>query len=337
MKINSVLCTLMVAGALFAANDCFASNTGASWAAVVAEEQNAAELYRAAWERHAELMSAFNEELQRTDLSKVDAAWVPEKETLAVLRACRPLVEDLIRASQAGEADWVVDGDDLFAPLTHHGRLRSSVRLLAADARVRMGTGDHAGAAERIAAMLRMSGQLRGDELISALLAMGVFDVGSQMAEQFINESSPDPEHMRPIREAVDAIPDEDPFAMLDAIKGERRRSTARIRNWAEAGAPPEKAPPVLDGPLRFAEAVVVMAWLERLDAYYEELIEAWRSDDPPARIAALEQAADAGEYGMLTKIMAPAMGVAYQADQRTRARIAEVRAMLGEHGAGGR
>ncbi len=303
----------------------------------VADKANAADLYRLAWERHADLLDAFNAEQQRTEIELSSAEWTPEKETIDVLRACRPLVEDLIRASSAGEADWFGEKKELFAPLAHHGRLRSSARLLALDARVQMEAGDHAAAADRVAALFRMSGQLRGDELISALLGMGIFDVGAQMAEFFVNEISTDVEHLRPIRAALDALSDEDPFAMIDAIEGERRRSTAGLRSWLEAGAPPEEAPRVLEGPLRFAEAVFIMGQLERLDAYYEEIIEAWQAEDPPARIAELEQAAAAWRYGMLTQIMAPAIGLAYKADQRTQARIAEVRALLEEHGAGGR
>ncbi|MCC5786312.1 MAG: hypothetical protein JJU33_06395 [Phycisphaerales bacterium] len=334
MKINSVLCTLMVAGALFAANDCFASNTGASSAAVVTDEQNAAELYRAAWERHAELMEAFGAEQRRTEISSSSAEWTPEKETMEVLRACRPLVEDLIAATRAGSADWGVrETDDFFMELPHLRTLRESARLLAADARARIALNDHEGAAERIAAMFRMSGQLRHDDIIiSSLVAMAICDFGAQMTELFIAEARPAPEHLAPIREAVEALPEEDPFAMLDAIKGDHRRMRTGFESWIDAGAPPEKAPASLEGPMRLAGAVVMMAQLERLDGCYEELVEAWQSDDASEEIAELERAIDAGQYGMLAQTMAPAMGKLHKADQRARTRFAEVRALLDAH-----
>lgn len=338
MKLNAVLCTLMTAGALFAACDCFVSNAAAGSVALVAEEQNAAELYRAAWERHEDLLDAFDAEQRRTDILSSSAEWTPEKETMDVLRACRPLVEDLIGGTRAAEADWGGETDDLFVELPHLGMLRQSARLLAADARASMALNDHEGAAERIAAMFRMSRHMRHDDIIiSSQVAMAIGDFGVRMTELFIAEGRPAPEHLTPIREALAALPDEDPFYVLDAIKGERRRARSGFQSWIDAGAPPEKAPPMIDGPLSLAGGVVMMAQLERFDAYFGELIDAWRSDDPPARIAELEQAVDAGQYGMLAKIMAPASSSMHEIDQRTKARIAELNAMLDNHEAGAR
>lgn len=334
MKMRSVLCTLVAAGGLFAVCDCFASNATTAAVVVSAESQNAAELYRAAWERHSDLLDAFEAEQQRAEIQSTSAEWTPEEETMAVLRACRPLVEDLIAATRAAEADWGFgESDDFFVELPHLAMLRESARLLAADARARMALNDHEGAAERIAAMFRMSRHLRDDEIIiSSLVAMAIGQFGVQMTELFIAEGRPAPEHLAPIRAAVDAIPKDDPFSMLDAIKGDRRRVRTGFRNWIDAGAPPEKAPSSIDAPLNLAESIVMMAQLERLDACYEALIDAWRAEDAAERVAELERQIEAGKYGYLAQTMAPAMTRMYEADQRARARIAEVRALLEEH-----
>lgn len=298
---------------------------------VPAERANAADLYRVAWERHAEHMDAFRAELRRTGSEIVAPNWdLPEGRTRRVLKDCRPLIDELIRASRIEEADWGIDPDDPFVTLPHLLELRSSARLLAADARVRMVLGETDEAAERIAALFRMSLQLRSDRAgVSVSSAIEIFEAAALMAELFLDRARPTHEELRTIREAFEALPDDDPFEILNAIKVDRRRARGSIVLWGQVSEADVRRPPVIDELIRLAETFAVVVQFDRLDVMYQSVIDAWQSDDPSGSLDKIEEEIKAGFYGPLAEDSFQLMLSACRANLRVRSRIVDVRASL--------
>ncbi|MFN7021496.1 MAG: hypothetical protein ACK4WH_09235, partial [Phycisphaerales bacterium] len=81
----------------------------------------------------------------------------------------------------------------------------------------------------------------------------------------------------------------------------------------------------------RMTEAEVA-ADLDKNDRFYDDVLAAWSADDAEARIRQIEAALERGEYGVIAKVLCPALDKARRSDAQIRAETAEVLAKLEAH-----
>jgi len=253
---------------------------------------------------------------------------------LKVLMENQPFVQALLRAASTADCDWGVQYDEGFrALLPHLGKLRASCRFLAADARRCTQDGDPTGAAKRIAAIVRMSDQLRSDGvLISALVGAAVNQVAVITTEQMLKGNELTPESARLILNAFKSMHTDDLFGSRTSIRLEGWMATQWPRQHftgptagadfykemsgmgANAEAPPE--------PLAALDGEGLAAELDKLTAYYDEVQRAWDSPKAQVELLAIQAKVADGAYGEAAKVLAAAFSKAHSSVEKSLAAI---------------
>lgn len=290
--------------------------------AAPADEANAAVRYwtvltrlQNAWRNDDQAQAALQDALERApEATAINAA----RDALAKVTEER---EAMVQASRAERCDFELDrakGPELM--LAHLGPMRLAARMLVADARVRLTDGDAPGAAESLAAALRMAAHLRQDRvMISNLMGVAIFRVASDVAVDAARAGALGQPEREVVARELARFDGPDPFGLADAIHAERELFVGWIRQHYGGGRPateqdvdklaalfesisPEcdKARGVIIKHLRAGESID--PYIMALDKAYDDTLRAWTAgDDEELRRVALSW--DRGAYGPLASL----------------------------------
>jgi hypothetical protein len=305
---------------------------------------NAALLYLRAWETSDRELVA---EVAGW-VSEGGAAWTPTEEQIEKMANLGAFVRDVTRASMMPGAEWNTEYNlGWYALLPHLGGLRRSAHVLDADARRLVMQGDLDGAASRYATVVRVAAHAKTDGLlISTLVSQAILRGAAEKIVAMQGAGKLTPAGAREIATALERLSGDDPFDAKGAIRLERWAVvdyTKAAFTGPDAGAAFVRSMRALQGD----EAVVDVALgamdgaalareADRAAPLYEKALEAWGAPDAEARLAALERAVEAGEYGPVAKLLTPAFTRAHRAETAARASLAEARAAVAKV-AGGR
>jgi hypothetical protein len=265
-----------------------------------ASSANAGPIYR----RIAAKIPAALAERLKTALSDPDSALYNQ------LKAQQPQVEELIAASKFTGCDFAVDrSQGLNAEAPHLADIRLLARLLGADARRCLETGDGAGAATRAAAAVRMGNQVASGarSMIEELVAMATVVVGAQIAADGGNKvrsGAPGAELRAALRSTkvgtsnqAKSLLHSDRDVVIESLR--RDMLTAELRKAYGTQAKREAA----IGPAQRA---------------YDDAIAVWDSPDAGMRLKAIDKAAAASVPGLV-----PEMAVFHDRMERAQKEIA--------------
>jgi hypothetical protein len=286
------------------------------------------------------------------DMSKVgfDAASLPAdfQAACAALKAeGSGTVGQLLEATRLSKCDFEIAWEKgVMVLLPHLGKLRADARLLRVDARRLEIAGDSEGAAERLAALIRMSKHAAGDDiLISSLVGVAICNLAIEETDAALAAGKLTPAGAHAILAALDTLDHTDPFHMKGALRGEQRWSLQWVKaNFHGADAGKQL---VATGVLTMdeggvshevsdaARAIGLMneaqldAAVDLASPYYDKAIAAWDAPDAPAQLEALAQRVTNGEFGPIGRIFTPAISKCRESATKADARIASIRAKL--------
>lgn len=285
--------------------------------------RNAAAWYQRAF---AELERFTPEEMELIEQYRSGGATTPSPEVRALINRAAPIIDNALRASAQGYSDFGLDysqGFDLLLP--HLGKMRSIARLTQADSMMRLGDGDGAGAAERIAAMYRLADHTGDDHiLISSLVSRAIFEVADTSAQMGFDHGAFDPASAMVLLRSARAFDQDDPFQSIEALAMEQTLCMNMIREHFMGDDAAKKSEMLAmlasDGDLDEQFADLTPEQLEvhigRYTALMDRYAEVWSGDDPEAaraQLAQIERELEAGEHGLIAQLLMPALGRAYE------------------------
>jgi hypothetical protein len=280
------------------------------------------------------------------DMAKVgfDKAKVPDDFRAAsdlLAKEGDAAVGALLEASRLSKCDFELAVEKgIMVTLPHLGKIRGAARLLRVDARRHLLDGDAAGAADRLAAIVRLGQHCKGDALlISSLVCLAVDNSAAEEVEMDLDAGLLDAPARRTIADVFAALPPDDPFATRAALRGEQRIFLGWARNafhgptagtelakacglGAEGVGPSEQA---AIGTLSAMTEDQVHAAMDLLSPYYDQVFAAWGSPDASTRLDKLAERVKAGEFGPMGQLFGPAVTKAHDRDEQGQKRTAAV------------
>jgi hypothetical protein len=243
----------------------------------------------------------------------------------------RGYIDGLIAAAGGQDCEWGVNVEaGWFCLLPHLGRLRHSARVIRFDAYRCIAEGSSAGAAERIAAIIRMSDQTRSDRiLISSLVGTAICAVGLNLTDEMLKQGQVSPAAARTILAAIRSIKRDDLWGSVSALQGERYLSVEWVRAHYKGehagvlfmrdvrGMGADEEP--MDGFIYSMNEERLSADLDRFGKYFDAAAAALRSPDNVVRLSELGTEVWEGQYGLVARVMSPAMGRVARSINRTR------------------
>lgn len=239
-----------------------------------------------------------------------------------------------VKASSLAKYDLELATEEGFnLPLPHLGKMRSAARLVRWSARVAAAQGQPEQAAERLAALTRMSRHVTQDRiLISSLLGVAM----SAIAFDEMRTLAASGTLTQPAREglvkALESLDATDPFLVRAALRGERDLAGQSLRfqfAGPDAGSKfVELMMPAADqDDATRLRAKIISAWdgerlsveSRRLDVAYDAMEAAWDSSDPQSAIEQFETRVGADEFGPLAAIMTPSTSRVFAASDRSK------------------
>lgn len=284
--------------------------------------RNAAAWYQRAF---AELERFTPEEMELIEAYRSGGGVAPSPEVRALINRAAPIIDNALRASSQGYSDFGLDysqGFDMLLP--HLGKMRSIARLMQADSMMRLGDGDGAGAAERIAAMYRLADHTGDDHiLISSLVSRAIFEVADTSAQMGFDHGAFDPATAMVLLRSARAFDQDDPFQSIEALAMEQTLCMNMVRDHFMGDEQRKSeilAMLALEGELDEQFGALTLEQLEvhigRYSALMDRYAEVWSGDDPEAaraQLAQIERELEAGEHGLIAQLLMPALGRAYE------------------------
>lgn len=265
-----------------------------------------------------------------------DAAWKPDAALSKALEEAQGAIQKIVRASRLPEGDWGLEySDGVGMLLPHLSKMRSTARVLLADARRLEAAGRRDDAAERIAACLRMTRHLRHDRtLISTLVsqAIGVAGVGEL---DVLAAGGLSPSEKAEIRAAAASLGTNDPFGYEAALDAERRLYLEAVVKELTGPRGGEGTFARLGMVEEDPESKAAVAVLERMSpeqvseeaarmrAMYDEIIRTLARPDADPQAAALLGKIEQGQAGLLAKVMMPNVRKIRESYAKGRAELA--------------
>ena len=308
---------------------------------------NAALTYYRVWSSVSEGdWKAVNEQYPGTEFGK------PLPESLhRVLESNRGQIEQLIKCSSMKHCDFGLDYSEGFAMLLPHlSKMRSAVRLLAADARRCVAEGKLDEAADRYAAVFGVARHAGSDRVvISSLVSVAVAcvphgDLVEQKGAAMLTAAG-----RAKVLAAIEKMNGAEGFGLKNALLGERdlaidgtiakydgpdagRRFEAeclRIMgdpSGSHTGSGNEQA---MVEKIRQMDGAALQAEARKLDPFYAACVKAWDSPDAVARLEELAEKAKGDEYGLLGRSLLPALSKCRQSQDKGTKTMAEIAAAL--------
>jgi hypothetical protein len=252
-------------------------------------------------------------------------------------RARSGTVEQLLAASRMTRCDFELPYENgIGVVLPHLSFLRKSARLLRLDARRLLIEGKPDEAAERVAALFRIAGQLKSDEiLINTLVGVAIASGGNTESEVLIKSGVLTASGRENILGAINTLGAVDPYGFKTALRGEQRITVGWVRTrYAGQGGQKlveeiERDWGMVKGSREELNLIGKMdekqlkESLDQLDGYHELIQSMWDLPDAPARLEVIGSRIEKGDFGQVAKFMAPAISRACSASQKAAAELA--------------
>ena len=266
-------------------------------------------------------------------------AWKPDATLVKLLNDHQGFIAMLLRATQAPECDFGVEwSQGIGALLPHLGYLRASARILGCDARRCIMERKYDEAAERIAAMYRMSEHISHDGvLISGLVSVAICNLADAQVYAQMSLASITVDGKKMLLEEARKLTKPDAFGIKNGISGERTWTCEWLRGFATgpfAGriiaeqilplSQPEAKDGTADAIRKMTEAEVAND-LDKCMRFYVDVIQAWDQDDAKDRLKAIEANLERGDYGIVATILCPALNKCYISDTKARTEHAQL------------
>jgi len=237
-------------------------------------------------------------------------------------------VGQLIEASKLKKCDFEVAWEQgVGALLPHLGRLRADARLLRADARRMEMAGKADEAAERLAAMIRISRHANEDHiLISSLVSAAISSLALEETEAALAAGKLTPSARATILDALNTLDKDDPFAMKPAIRGEQRWTLGWVKSAFHGddagkklvatgyldfpgdakGSTPKQTNPAVEAIGKMNEKQLHDA-ADLASTYYDKIIAVWNTADAVKTLETMSKDVENGQYGPIGCVFAPA------------------------------
>ncbi len=311
------------------------------------EDRNAALRYATiAYSTHADLFKKTGE----ADLTAAgfDLDKAPEDFHTAVAsieQDGNETIKQLIEATKLRKCDFEPAWEEGVALLLPHlGKMRSYARLLRVDARRCAMIGDADGAAERLAAMVRLANHAKEDHiLISSLVGAAIGVLAITETEAALDAGKLTASAKATVLAAFDSLDQDDPFAMKPAIRGEQRWTLDWVKSnfrGDDAGqkliatgllhttsdnSPPN---PVIRVISKMNEAELHAA-VDRARPHCDTAIAVWNNPDVVEQLNTLDKKVADGDFGPLASILAPSFTKARSTAEKTHKSIEQIKQRL--------
>jgi len=303
---------------------------------------NAADDYRKAFESW-EGLSEGDREVLRQYFADPNAG-ISDAVRAAADRA-RSALDAFRQGASRDSVDWGITyelGPGTLLP--HLTPLRDGTRLLALDAQLRLEAGDARGAAESIAASIRMSDHATDDPvLISTLVGAAMFrHTDSAILQRALGEGLLGSGEASMVLDSINGILHEDPFRLTGSLEGEREGMAGwMIENFSEPGgkeafldqhapflAANDNLAPILTDLAPLSQDGFEVA-MQQYDLALADMGAAMNQDDLGQAVADVRDIIDKalrGAYGPLSPHMIPSMDRAIESVLGIYERIEDLR-----------
>jgi hypothetical protein len=277
---------------------------------------NAALTYYGVWASLGEAdMKLINETYPESDFGKP----LPQ-ELYRLVSNRQNEIGRLIRASSVKNCDFGLEyGDGFMMLLPHLGKMRTTVRLLAADARRCLVEGKPDEAADRYAAIFGVAKHAGGDKvLISSLVSIAVASLPESDLVERKGAAMLTPAGRAKVLAAIGRFGGVEGFGIKSAIEGERfmavdaaierydgpdagKRLDADVLHFVDGMKEPNGLTPeqkTSAEKIRAMDGRALRAELQKLNPFYTAVLRAWDRPDAEAELERLSEKARAGEYG---------------------------------------
>jgi hypothetical protein len=239
-----------------------------------------------------------------------------------------------IKASSLAKYDLELATEEGFNLLMPHlGKMRSAARLVRWSARVALAQDRPEQAAERLAALTRMSRHVTQDRiLISSLVGVAISAIAFDEMRTLAAGGTLTASARDSLVATLESFDPADPFLMRAALRGERGWG---LQGTLAAFSGPDAGAAFIDSILQGSDqndatrvrAKVISEWdtprltreIGRLDDAYDALELAWDSADPKTELERLETRVNAEEFGPLVALLFPSTGRAHAASERAK------------------
>lgn len=207
----------------------------AGGAAAQSSPPNAADDYRRAFALLDRLDPSDRETIANIDWN---ATTLTRSERAALTRA-RPVINAFREGTGRSFVDFGIDyTDGPHTLLPHLSPIRQGVRMLLADARMRLIDGDTRGATQNLRSVMKLSDHTTSDPiLISTLVGTATYSVVNDSIRQMLGEGALDQAAVKELTQSLDEIVRPDPFGFAQSLQGERDAFAGwMIREYGESG-----------------------------------------------------------------------------------------------------
>ena len=226
-------------------------------------------------------------------------------------------VEGLLRASRIPHCDFGIEYEDgIKAMLPHLQSMRGGARLLWVDAE-RIAPTDPDGAAERIAATIRMAIQLESDRvLISNLVGVALVTVAIDHIDALMASGDLTADGRDKLLELLRSIDPRDPLEVRTAIVTEEDVFLTWVEREYDGPDGPARfiaeLGEVAKSPNSYTREINAMserefdAALKRAHRAYADVLTIWDSPDAFAKLRTFHETVEQGVYGPVAQMLMP-------------------------------
>lgn len=244
---------------------------------------------------------------------------VPSAEAAAALKENAEALEIVVKGSLVERCEWGIEySQGPYANVDHAGPMRSIVRSLHTDAKRRLLSGDRGGAAEDVAAMLRIAEHTTQDRImISSLVGMAMTKVATNRINQMLDADQVDRTGAKVLLEAARRLDGVQGFRMVDALRTEKWMACDWLRaacNGPDAGAKvvqsigwmtENNSDELLKG-MQLLNEQQMATHFDGIARAYDDIIAAWDRKDASPELKRIYDAAAKGEYGLIGQAFVP-------------------------------
>jgi hypothetical protein len=273
---------------------------------------NAALAYWRAW--NGRFPTLFDNRYLEQEFRGLKPEWVPPPEVAAVLEGAQEDIQRVMKAAQMDFCDWGVslreEGFETIMP--HLAKIRTTGRVLLADARRLLAKGDSAGAAERLAAMVLMARHLRNDKAVycvrtaqSLAADLGMFEIRRLAEAGKWNE-----EAKKILVEALTKLSGPDPCGMREALAEEPQIIRLSVRRHCKGPdaaktylakfAPKATAEQRAESGIEQLDEAGLYASADRAVVLYQDILANWDLPEPGKQIREIDNQRKAGDFGSI-------------------------------------
>lgn len=308
-------------------------------AAQLADPTNAALAYWRAWSvEPAEDVKAFQTLYSATDNLAID----PASPLAASIRKLAEPIDRIFVATSLPECDFgIMYSDGWKALLPHLSKLRSSARLLAAEASLARAEGRHDDAAARVSAIFRISRHLTNERvLISSLVSAAICGLGHAQVTHAAESGAFSREQAASLLRELDRFSLTDPFGVRASLRSEGDM----IAYWIDANVKgPHAGADLADkldaagvadpnhdlAAVRALSEDALRAAARQVREAYALYLDAFDAPDAEKQIGDIERDVAAGKHGPLTQVLGASVTMLLAGDRKSVAYLEEARRIL--------